>query len=241
MKVAEKVILLLNGGDALAAAVSGGLNPNPNSNFQTLKDSFGFPLESYGIEDRKASGEIIHFIDSDGHYEVSILLLQSYEPPLLACALNEVLLKLAGNDLSTMPTLIAPFIVPESKLKQESNYSRKNDKGSVYGIKLGHTTDITEALSSRLPKSPPFSQINHEGLAMLLHLVNVIKIPTVVLIGLSDQSVSNKNSKEELEVICEIGDHLASVFSLTFSKEKMVQNPTKISRDDKEAWRALYG
>ncbi|KAI3457696.1 hypothetical protein Pfo_014359 [Paulownia fortunei] len=241
MKVAEKVILLLNGGDGLAAAISGGLIPNTNSNFQTLNDSFGLPLDSYGIKDRKVSGEIIHFINSNGHYEVSILLLQNYEPPILACALNEVLLKLAGEDLSTMPTLIVPFVVPESKLKQENKYSGRSDKISVYGIKFGPTTDVTEALSSKLLKPPPCLQIYHEDLAMVLHLVNVMKLPTVVLIGLSDQRISSKNSKEELEVISQIGEHLASVSSLSFSKDEIVQNPTKTSRDSEEAWRALYG
>ncbi|KAK6116317.1 hypothetical protein DH2020_049944 [Rehmannia glutinosa] len=200
MKVAEKVILLLNGDDGLAAAISSGLNPSPNSNFQTLNESFGLPLDSYGVKDQRASGELVHFINSNGHYEVSVLLLQKYEPPILACALNEVLLKLAGDDLSTMPTLIVPSIVPESKLKQENKYSVKSDKVSVYGIKLGPTTDVTEALSSKLPKSPPFLQIYHEDLATLLHLVNVMKLPTVVLIGLSGQRISSKNFEEELEV-----------------------------------------
>ncbi|GFQ07107.1 hypothetical protein PHJA_002854800 [Phtheirospermum japonicum] len=229
MKVATKVILLLNGGDGLAAAISGGLITSPNSNLQTLKESFGLPLDSYGIKDQKASGQIIHFVNSNGHYEVSILLLQNYKPPILACALNEVLLKLAGDDLSTVPTLVVPSIVPESKLKQENKYSVKSDNGSVYGIKLGPKTDVTEALSSKLQNPPPFLQIYREDLATLLHLVNVMKLPTIVLIGQSSQ------------VICQLGEHLASVSSLSFSKDKTVQNPTKTSRDDKEAWRALYG
>lgn len=131
---------------------------------------------------------------------MSVLLLQKYEPPILACALNEVLLQLGGHHLSTVPTLIVPVVVSESKLKQENKYPRKNDKASVYGIKLGPTTDLTEALSSRFQKSPPLSQIYLEELAVLLHLVNVIKLPTVVLIGVSDQRISNKNSEEELEV-----------------------------------------
>lgn len=128
------------------------------------------------------------------------MLLENYEPPILACALNEVLLNLAGDDSSTMPTLIVPFVVPESKLKQDNKYSGKSDKVSLYGIKLGPITDVMEALSSKLPKSPPFSQILHEELALLLHLVNVMKLPTVILIGLTGQRISSKNSKEDLEV-----------------------------------------
>ncbi|KAG8387160.1 hypothetical protein BUALT_Bualt03G0224300 [Buddleja alternifolia] len=241
MKVAGKVILLLNGGDAFAAAISGSLQPKPSSSLQLLNDLFELPLESYGITDRKASGNIIHFINSNGQYEVSILLLQNYEPPILACALNEILLKLAGEDMSTMPTLIVPFAVSESKLKQENKYTVKSDKVSVYGIKLGPTTDVTQTLSSKLKKPPPSLQIHQEDLAILLHLVNVVKLPAVVLIGQTSQHTSNKASEDELEVVCEIGELLASVSSLTFSKEKMIQNPTKTSRDSKEAWRALYG
>ncbi|KAL1560936.1 hypothetical protein AAHA92_11089 [Salvia divinorum] len=47
--------------------------------------------------------------------------------------------------------------------------------------------------------------------------------------------------KTDLEVTCQIGEHLASISSLTFSEEKMVHSPTKTSRNGKEAWRALYG
>ncbi|CAA0842895.1 Unknown protein [Striga hermonthica] len=79
MKVAEKVILLLDGGDALSAAVSSGLNPSPSSNFKML-----------------------------GDYEVSIVLLQSYEPPILACALNEVY----REDLATLLHLLTAMKLP---------------------------------------------------------------------------------------------------------------------------------
>ncbi|KAG6406969.1 hypothetical protein SASPL_129949 [Salvia splendens] len=240
--VAEKVILLLDGGNVgVAAAIAGSLHPNPSAKLQTIKESFRFSLECYGINDLTASGEVIHFVGSGGRYEVSILMLENYEPPVLACALNEVLLKLAGEEQSTLPTLIVPFVVPETKLKQEKKYSGKSEKVSLYGMKLGPTTDVSELLSSRLQQSPLFSQILHEELALLLHLVNVMKLPTVVMIGVTGQRTSSKNSNNDLEVTCQIGEHLASVSSLTFSKEKMVQSPTKTSRDGKEAWRALYG
>ncbi|KAK4397758.1 hypothetical protein Sango_1251300 [Sesamum angolense] len=168
MKVAEKVILLLNGGDGFSAAIAGGLHPIPKSNFQTLNDSFELPLECYGVKDRKVSGEITHFVGTNGQYELNSVVI--------------VLLKFAGEDLSAVPTIIVPFLVPESKLKLENRYTEKSEKVSVYGIKLGPTTDVSQALSSRLQKSPPVLQIYHEGLAMLLHLVNVMKLPTVMLV-----------------------------------------------------------
>lgn len=131
---------------------------------------------------------------------MSILLLQNYEPPILACALNEVLMSLAGVDFSTMPTLVVPFVVPESKLKLENRYLVTSEEYSVYGIKLGPTTDVTQDLSSTLQKPPPSMKINHENLACLLHLANVIKLPTLVLIGRSSQHLLHKTNKEELEV-----------------------------------------
>ena len=124
-------------------------------------------------------------------------MLENYEPPVLACALNEVLLKLAGEEQSALPTLIVPFVVPETKLKLKNRYSGKSEKVSLYGMKLGPKTDVSELLSSRLQQSPLFSQILHEELALLLHLVNVMKLPTVVMIGVT----SSKNSNEDLEVL----------------------------------------
>ncbi|GER54037.1 ATP synthase subunit a [Striga asiatica] len=157
---------------------------------------------------------------------------------LLSC---KVLLKLAGDDLSTTPTIIVPCVVPDSKLKQENKYSMGSDNASVYGIELGPKRDLTEALSSKLQKPSPCLQVYREDLATLLHLLTAMKLPAVVLIGQSGQRVASKNSKDELEVICQIGEHLASISGLLFSKDKTVQNPPKKSRDNKEAWHALYG
>ncbi|KAL2493619.1 hypothetical protein Fot_37376 [Forsythia ovata] len=241
MKVAPKVILLFNDADGLGAAFYGALRPNPGSNLQILNDSFELSLERYGVKDHKASGQILHFLNANGLYEVSILLLQNYQPPILACALTEVLTSLAGVDLSTMPTLVVPFVVPESKLKLENRYLVTSEKVSVYGIKLGPTTYVTQGLSSTLQKPPPSMKIYHEDLACLLHLVSVIKVPTLVLIGRSSQHLHRKIYKEELEVIHMIGEHLAGISSLSFAKEKMAWNPTKTSRDTEEPWRALYG
>lgn len=114
--------------------------------------------------------------------------------------MNEVLLNLSGDDSSTLPTIIAPFTIPESKLKQENKYLMDSDEG-IYGVKLGPKTDVTDAFSSKLPKPPPSLQICSEGLALLLHLVNVMKFPAFVLVGRSKEHFSNKASKEELQVL----------------------------------------
>ncbi|XP_073147093.1 uncharacterized protein [Henckelia pumila] len=75
MKVAKKVVFLLDGGDGLCSVIYGGLHPNPSSNFQTRSDSFELSLERYGIEDRRASGEILHHVNANGFLECKFVRL----------------------------------------------------------------------------------------------------------------------------------------------------------------------
>ncbi|KAI3684553.1 hypothetical protein L6452_33777 [Arctium lappa] len=55
--------------------------------------------------------------------QVSILVLQKYKSPVLVCAINEVLSSLAGEEISSMPSLIFPFILDLSKIKLEREVS----------------------------------------------------------------------------------------------------------------------
>lgn len=241
MKTAEKVILLFKGDDGFATAISDGLQPNPSSSLQTLKDSFDLSLEHCGIKE-KASGDIIHFVDSDGLYQVSILLLQKYEPPILACAVNEVITSVAGENSLNMPTLIIPFLVAASKLKLESKSSVTNFNVSLHGLQIGSETDTSKALLSKTQKLPSSLQIHYEPLACSVQLVRVTKIPAFILVGKSGQNQSPKSSEEEFKVLCEMGDILASISSsLSFIKEGITWNPTKTSKENVEPWRALYG
>lgn len=131
-------------------------------------------------------------------FQVSVLLMQYYEPPILACACNEVLAQLEGHKSSSMPTIVAPFFVASSKLKWDSKTATKFDsKGSLYGIQIGPETDIGKAIVTRTQKAPSSLQIHHEPLACLLQLVRVLNLPTFVLIGQRGQRIS---AKEELEV-----------------------------------------
>nr|XP_027062785.1 uncharacterized protein LOC113689161 [Coffea arabica] len=123
MKAATRVILLLKDGaddGGFASSISNALQPNPNSNLRRLEESFELSLEKYGIKDHKASGNMIHFLNSNGVSEVSVLLLEHIEPPLLACALNEVLVSFLGGTSSDIPNLVVPFLVEASKLKLEN-------------------------------------------------------------------------------------------------------------------------
>ncbi|KAK3017275.1 hypothetical protein RJ639_007387 [Escallonia herrerae] len=214
MKVAPMVIFFLEGADGVGTLIADALRPNPSSTLRRLEESFELPLERYGIKDRKACGRVVQFVDADGLLEVSLLLLQNYEPPVLACAVNEALASLTAENLSSMPTVIFPFLVSASKLKLESRKSMPVDNASVYGMQIGLENDITRALLSRTQKLPSSLQIHHEPLACVLQLGRVI---------------------------CEMSDILVSISSLSFSRERISWNPTKISRETEEPWRALYG
>jgi hypothetical protein len=240
MKVAPKLVFLFNDADGFGNAISNALQPNPSSPLHRLEDSFELSLEGYGIRDRKASGKIIHFVDHDGHYQVTILLMEDYEPPVLACAVNEVLASIKEESLSMMPTIVLPIVVSAAKLKLERKFSTTSDKVSIYGVQIGPETDITRTMVAKTQKPPLSLQIHHETLACFIQLVRVLDLPTCVLIGQSSEQFQ-KTSGEELEVINEMAELLTSMCSLSFLRERIKWNPTKTSKDDKEPWRALYG
>ncbi|GAA0151621.1 hypothetical protein LIER_10307 [Lithospermum erythrorhizon] len=241
MKTAPKIILFVNDADGFAAALTAALRPNPNSNIQTKEESFELSLERYGIKDLKASGKIFHFFKSDDSYEVSIMLMENYEPPLLACALNEVLASLIRDNASTIPTIVVPFMLTQSKLKMDKKDSSGLAEVSVYGFGLGPKTGLMDSLCSKLRKPPPSLQINHECLNFALQLLRVFPLPSLVLIGVTDQYKSQKTSDEELQVMYDIGEILASFSSFGFVREKVVWSPSKSTIDRKEPWRELYG
>ncbi|KAK4369272.1 hypothetical protein RND71_013064 [Anisodus tanguticus] len=240
MKVAPKVILLFRDPTGFGTAIFHALQPNPNSNHQSRQESLDLSLQRYGIKHQNVSIDVVHFLDGS-NLEVSVLLLENYEPPTLACALNEVLALLAGDGLSNMPTIVAPFVVAATKLKMESRTSVAGDNISVYGLQVGASSGLTKALFTNLQSPPPSLQIFNQQLACLLQLVRVLKMPTFVIIGKKGQNFHHKTSEEELEVIHEIGQHLASFSSLRFSGEKIAWDAPKSSRETQEPWRALYG
>ncbi|XP_052179018.1 uncharacterized protein LOC127792533 [Diospyros lotus] len=241
MNVAPKLIFLFNDADGFGVSILRALQPSPNSSLRRLEESFELPLERYGIRDRKASGDIVHFVDHDGHCQVTVLLLQNYEPPILVCAVSEVLASIKGESSSFIPTIILPCFIAASKLKVEKKYTVTSDKVALYSAQIGPETDITQAMVAKTQKPPSSLQIHHEPLACFLQLIRVMKLPTCVLIGQSGNSQSQKNSEEELEVIYEMAELLASISSLCFLRERITWKPSKTSKDNKEPWRALYG
>ncbi|KAM7253670.1 hypothetical protein ACFE04_021824 [Oxalis oulophora] len=216
---------------------------SPIAQLINLKESFELSLDHYNIKDSKASGDLIHFLDNNNNnnhnLQVTLVLLNSYDPPILACDVHEVLSQIINGAVSGMPTIIAPFLVASSKLKCDSKALASNNiKDPLYVLHTGPETAIHSTITAKTKRPPPSMQIYDEPLACFLQLARNLKSPTTILIGQRYQSTSNK---EDLQVLCEIGDVLASSTSLCFFSDKVTWNPSKNSKDSSEPWRALYG
>eukprot|EP00262_Sarcandra_glabra_P006840 TRINITY_DN19392_c0_g1_i1.p1 TRINITY_DN19392_c0_g1~~TRINITY_DN19392_c0_g1_i1.p1 ORF type:complete len:243 (+),score=33.40 TRINITY_DN19392_c0_g1_i1:84-812(+) len=242
MKLASKVILLIKGVDGFGPSISDALRPNPNSSLTRTETSFEISLERYGIKDHKASGDIIAFVDSQGLSQVSILLLQNYEPPVAACAVNEILSSIILQSSCDNPTFILPYIARAPKLKKElTRPTSATSKVVFYGTLIGPTTDFTEAMIVGLQEPPISLQVHYETLACLLQLVRALKLPTVLLVGSSSPSRDQRTRDQDLEALKEVGEFLANHADLCFSKDEIRWNPKEKSRGTQEPWRALYG
>lgn len=132
--------------------------------------------------------------------QLSILLLEYYEPPILACALNEVLASIVGEESSNIPTLVVPFIVEASKLKLENKNSSTSSEVSLYGLEFGSVKNAPQAWASKIQNPPKSLQIYDEQLSCLLHIVRALDIPVFVLIGQHARHISRDTLKEDLEV-----------------------------------------
>ncbi|KAF3445303.1 hypothetical protein FNV43_RR14998 [Rhamnella rubrinervis] len=243
MKVGSKVVFVFRDSDGFGSAISEALHPAPDnsSSLRSLEEPFELSLERYGIKDVKASGNILHFVDHQGLYQVSVLLMQNFEPPILACVVNEVLTQIAGENSSSLPTIVVPFVVASSKLKGDFRTLTKDDsKVSVYGVQIGPETDIIKAMATRTHKPSSTFQVHYEPLACLIQLARVLNLPTFVLLGQRGQCVSDK-FVEELEILHELGGLLASSLNLCFSRDKITWKPKATPKNSEEPWRALYG
>ncbi|KAF6145132.1 hypothetical protein GIB67_013483 [Kingdonia uniflora] len=243
MEVGSKVIFLFRDAEGFGSSITDALIPNPNSSpLKRTETQFELPLEKYGIKGCNASGDIVHFVDHQGSYQVSVLLMQSYDPPVVACAINEVLASITGEDRSTKPTIVLPFFASESKLSNDMfNISSSNKKIALYGTHLGPETEFTQAIIGGTKKPLSSLQIQFEPLACLIHFICVLNLPTVLLIGPRREHPTRRSTDEQLEVLHEMGKFLASHVGLDFSKEKVQFKPMKKTKESEEPWRALYG
>ncbi|KAF8007428.1 hypothetical protein BT93_K1437 [Corymbia citriodora subsp. variegata] len=243
MRVAPKVVFLFEDQDGVGPAFAAALRPGPGSDLRRLEESFELPLERYGIGDGGARGQAVHFVDGHGVYQVSMLQMQSYKPPVLACALNEVLAQLMHETSETMPTLLVPFISSSSNLKWEKrSLPVDNRRVSLYGLHIGRETGVTQAIMTQTQKPPSSLEIHYEPLACFVQLVRVLKLPTVILVGRVGERFSGTESTDALETLHTMGELLSNNVGLCFSRDKVVwSNPSKTSKDGEEPWRALYG
>ncbi|CAN0824429.1 hypothetical protein LINGRAHAP2_LOCUS46 [Linum grandiflorum] len=238
MKLAPQTVILFKDKDGFASAIANALDATPSSGLNKLEASFELPLDSYGVKDRKASGDLVHFVDDRGNFQVSLLLLEKYEPPMLACALNEILAQIVrgASSSSILPTFIVPFTGASKLLKWETKAPPTNrGQANLYSIQFGPETDVAQAIASRT-QSPPSSSfhVHYEPLACFLQLARVLKLSTCVVFGL--------DSADEIESLHQTGEFLGnSCTGLCFSKENVSWNPRKMSKESKEPWRALYG
>ncbi|KAI4319515.1 hypothetical protein MLD38_033103 [Melastoma candidum] len=245
-KVAPIVIFTFEdaGLSGAAAALAGSLMLEPHSSLRRLEEAFELPLDRYDVDDAKACGSLIHFVDGGGAYQVSILLMQSQKPPILACSLDAVLSEITAGYSQDLPSFILPFFSSSSRLKHEKHtLSSDQGKSSLYGLQIGKENATIGAMMAQTKRPPPTLQFHYEPLACLLHFVRVLKVPAFLLIGeVGSQSV-DKGSKETLERLQEMGQLLASVTNLCFAQERIALGPLKSSKEggEREAWRALYG
>ncbi|CAH8343710.1 unnamed protein product [Eruca vesicaria subsp. sativa] len=241
MKVAEKIVFLLNDADGFSETIANALNPNPTSTLRKQEEQIQLPLDKYGVEDGGNGGSVVHFVDEDGAYQVSVFLLRSYEPPALVCAVNE-LLDMITREASTLPTIVAPFFVAASKLKfNNKSLEASSSKASLHYFQVGPETEATRLFATRVEKPPPLMQIHHEPLSCLLHLARVKCLPTSILVGQRSSRVSHKALNEELQVIHETGELVASWTGLCFARDRIKWSVSKTSKEEESPWRALYG
>lgn len=124
-----------------------------------------------------------------------MVMLHHLEPPVLSHAINSILAKIADaeNISATVPTIVAPFLVPVSQLKLEGGLLTTNSsKLPLYGIQVGPETDISRAIAARTQKPPSSLQIHYEPLACFLHLVRAANLPTIIIVGQRSQSPFNQ-------------------------------------------------
>lgn len=115
--------------------------------------------------------------------------------------MNE-LLDLITREVSTLPTIVAPFLVAASKLKfNNRSYEANRRTASLHYVQVGPETEISRLFASRIEKPPPLMQIHYEPLSCLLHLARVKRLPTSILIGQRSSSLSHKALYQDLQVI----------------------------------------
>lgn len=127
------------------------------------------------------------------------MLLHNYEPPIAACAVNEVLRCIMKGTSGHMPTIILPSIVAASRIAGADKISTAaNKKVTIYTAEFGPSTDVTQLIVRGTQYPPPSLRLQNEPLACLLQVVPVLKFPVVLLVAAAN--MTSKSVDQELEV-----------------------------------------
>ncbi|EOX93581.1 hypothetical protein QUC31_004193 [Theobroma cacao] len=245
MKVASNVFFIYDDEDGFANAIAQGLCPTPypyNKVFELLH----LGLREYDHKYLNLTGSVAQLRDED-NAKATMVMLHHLEPPILSHAINAVLAKIADAKRisSTVPSIVAPFLVPASKLKLEGgNLTTNSNKLPLYGIQVGPETDASRVIAAKTQKPPLSLQIHYEPLACFLQIVRAANLPTSIIVGQRSQSPFNEALIEDQETLYEIGELMASTTGTYFRREQMKTNwiPTaKSGSGGREPWRAFYG
>ncbi|XP_074592105.1 uncharacterized protein LOC141847899 [Curcuma longa] len=237
MRLAPSVIVLIRDVDGFGVAIADGFRPDPSSNLSRESSSFELSLEKYGVKDRKASGDLIQFVDPLGSPKVSIFLLQNYSPPVVAYAIRELL-----SSVPSQTTLVLPFATKALQVNRGAmNEQSANEDFVIYTTEIGGTSELTKAMINDTISAPPSLQIHCESLACLLLMARILNLPTVLLLASGPKHPNRQASYTELEVLEKLGGTVARHLGLIFSKDLIPQKNIEKSTSVGEPWRALYG
>jgi len=246
------VIVVYKDGLGAGLRLAHALRQSPSSSWKRTELPLDLPLDSYGLVDVAVSGQIINFVDSEGYPQVSLILLQNYKAPTSACVAYEVLkfIRTKASTQSLSFTVIFPSFTVFPKSLQNLRCLQVEDmEQSLYAAEINEGSNFSKAIIKGLKRLPPTTQISDDLLACFLHFVHVLKVPAVLLLAPTTRN-SRLNSKgaraqevEESQMLCKLGDLLASHMDLIFSKELLEnQNtPIEIEKDVEHDWRRLYG
>ncbi|KAL6899687.1 hypothetical protein ACP4OV_006345 [Aristida adscensionis] len=240
MRVASRVLVVVRDAAGYGAALADALQPPPGLTRES--SPFELPLGKYGLDREKATGDLVSFSDSTGSPQVSIFVLPDYKPPLAACAMNEILELISSEANSSERVLIVPFITrPLSNHHGVSRATKTVQLPILHGAEIGATTDFTHSLVNGTTKPPTSLQIHSEPILCLLEMVQVLKMPAVLLVASGGQQQGKSSADSDLEVLQCVGEHLAKHIKLEFNKETVLERGIEKSPVVQEPWRELYG
>ncbi|KAG9448510.1 hypothetical protein H6P81_008475 [Aristolochia fimbriata] len=241
MRVASKVIFLVK--DRYGDAILDALQPSPSACLRKEEFAFDLSLEKYGVKDQKASGKVVNFVDDQKCPKVSIVLLHNYKPPIVACAVFEVLIAILSDSSSNAPEFLLPIVASSLELKfimKLADLSLEDQNATVYGAQFGPLTDFIKSMLSKIRKLPSDFQVASEPLACLLQVARALELPTVLIVGSGSADKKERPTDQELETLFNVLEFTASHVGFSVSKDLLHLTTPQELREHQEPWRAWY-